>query len=187
MSQMSSAPPDLETLRRFVNTLDVEADTDRLATPAETDAWLAETGWQSPIGLSTADVADLRRLREALRHQLLNNAGHDSHDTATTVIADLGRRAPLVVSVGDRGPELVPTGDGVEVVIGRLLALYHTANLDGNWVRLKACLNDGCQWAYYDHSRNGSRRWCTSEGCGNLMAARAYRARDRQTRSKARS
>ncbi|HUF95977.1 MAG TPA: CGNR zinc finger domain-containing protein [Acidimicrobiia bacterium] len=182
MSQLSAAPSDLETLRGFVNTLNVEADTDRLATQHETHAWLAETAWQGHSGLSTDDMRDLRRLREAFRNQLLDNAGHHGDDKAGSVIAELGKSAPLLVSMGADGPELVPTGDGVWAVIGRLLAIYHTATLKGNWVRLKACLNDSCQWAYYDHSRNGSRRWCTSEGCGNLMAARAYRARDRQTR-----
>ena len=182
MTQLSSAPSDLETLRGFVNTLNVEADTDRLATPDGTEAWLAEAGWQGYSALSTEDLTGLRRLREAFRNQLLENAGHHDDNKAASVIAELGRSAPLVVSMGANGAELVPTRDGVWAVIGGLLAIYHTAVLDGTWLRLKACPHDACQWAYYDHSRNGSRRWCTSDGCGNLMAARAYRARDRQTR-----
>lgn len=36
---------------------------------------------------------------------------------------------------------------------------------NGNLTRIKKC--PGCQWLYYDQSKNGSRRWCTMEDCGN--------------------
>jgi predicted RNA-binding Zn ribbon-like protein len=43
--------------------------------------------------------------------------------------------------------------------------------------RLKLCANPLCRWAYYDESRNRSRRWCDSAECGNVMKVRAFRAR----------
>jgi predicted RNA-binding Zn ribbon-like protein len=51
------------------------------------------------------------------------------------------------------------------------------AVVDGNWERLKACPLEGCLWAFYDRSKNRSRRWCSMDVCGNVAKARAYRQR----------
>jgi len=48
---------------------------------------------------------------------------------------------------------------------------------DGTWERLKVCLADDCQWAYYDRSRNRSSVWCDMQVCGNRQKVRAFRAR----------
>ncbi|WP_210767789.1 CGNR zinc finger domain-containing protein [Cellulomonas humilata] len=48
-------------------------------------------------------------------------------------------------------------------------------------MRLKACANPDCQWVYYDGSRNRSGRWCSMTECGDVMKARAYRQRSRQS------
>ena len=52
--------------------------------------------------------------------------------------------------------------------------------LDGSWTRLKACLDTGCGWAFYDRSRNRSGQWCDTT-CGSRHKVRAYRARRRHT------
>ena len=38
--------------------------------------------------------------------------------------------------------------------------------------RLKRCA--GCPWLFLDHSRNGSRRWCSMEDCGTHEKIRRY-------------
>ncbi len=49
--------------------------------------------------------------------------------------------------------------------------------------RVRECPGeDGCGWLFLDTSKNGSRRWCSMEGCGNRSKARRYHAR-RQTGS----
>lgn len=46
--------------------------------------------------------------------------------------------------------------------------------------RIKQCNGpDGCGWLFYDTSRNGSRRWCSMEGCGSRAKMRRYTARRR--------
>jgi predicted RNA-binding Zn ribbon-like protein len=77
----------------------------------------------------------------------------------------------------DGRAELEPEPAGVEHALARILAAVHTAMVDGTWPRLKACSNDECRWAYYDHSKNRSGRWCTMDVCGNTMKARTYRRR----------
>jgi predicted RNA-binding Zn ribbon-like protein len=48
--------------------------------------------------------------------------------------------------------------------------------------RVKQCSGpDGCDWLFYDTSKNGSRRWCSMEGCGSRAKMRRYNARKRRT------
>ncbi len=42
---------------------------------------------------------------------------------------------------------------------------------------VKRCGNDECIRYFLDTSKNHSRRWCSMEGCGNRMKARAHYAR----------
>lgn len=59
-----------------------------------------------------------------------------------------------------------------------MLDAVRQASEDGSWVRLKACARPSCRWAYYDHSRNRSGRWCTMAGCGNAVKMqKAYASR----------
>jgi len=54
----------------------------------------------------------------------------------------------------------------------------------GNLRRVKLCENPyGCGWLFYDGSKNGSRRWCSMEGCGSQVKMRRQYARRRATAS----
>ncbi len=46
--------------------------------------------------------------------------------------------------------------------------------------RVRICASDTCSARFYDHSRNGQRRWCSMQGCGNVAKARRHRARHAQ-------
>jgi predicted RNA-binding Zn ribbon-like protein len=163
------APGELEAIRRFVNTRDLELGTDALATPADLDAWFGTSG-------ATAD--DLRRaisVREALRALLLANAtGEPPPGAALEAIAAAGRRARLQV---DERLRLVPAVRGVDAALARLLAIVVVAQADGCWPRLKACPGEGCQWALYDRTRSRTRTWCAAAKCGARTRSREYRRR----------
>ncbi len=72
---------------------------------------------------------------------------------------------------------LEPAVCGVDGALGRLLVAVHAAVEERTWVRLKACANPGCAWAFYDRSKNRSGRWCSMEVCGNRTKTRTYRRR----------
>lgn len=75
-------------------------------------------------------------------------------------------------------PRLMPAAgakDVVEEVMGRILAIVVLSAAEGTWRRLKACRNEGCLWAFYDHSKNRSGSWCTMDVCGSRAKMRAYR------------
>jgi predicted RNA-binding Zn ribbon-like protein len=50
----------------------------------------------------------------------------------------------------------------------------------GDLSRVKECPGaDDCGWLFYDTTRNGTRRWCSMEGCGSRVKMRRYYARRR--------
>lgn len=109
-------------------------------------------------------------MREGLRALLF--------DGSSPELAELARALPLVLDFDHVPPQLVPRDPGtVNAALASLLAAISASVADGTWSRLKACRNPGCQWAYYDSSRNRSRAWCSMETCGNRAKARAFRNR----------
>ncbi len=157
-----AAPGELEHVRAFVNTRDLELRTDTLA------AWLA------PHAPGSGDLERATALREALRELLLaNTTGTAPPAGALAVVDAAGRRAPLRFD----GLRLVPAAGGVDGALGALLAVVARAQADGTWARLKACPGDACQWALYDRTRSRTRTWCAAKKCGARTRSRAYRRR----------
>jgi predicted RNA-binding Zn ribbon-like protein len=183
----NAAPEQLEDVRQFVNTLDVETGTDELDTPAKLASWLAERdmlGTDLQVG-----EGELRRaieLREALRALLLANNGATLDEQAIETLNRAVSDATLSVRFDPHGTsELTVKGSGPAAAVAPIVALVYEAMVDGTWSRLKACRADDCQWAFYDRSRNRSGTWCDMADCGNRAKARAYR--DRRARDRRRS
>jgi predicted RNA-binding Zn ribbon-like protein len=53
-------------------------------------------------------------------------------------------------------------------------AFAATAIADGSWRRLKVCPGEDCGWAFYEHSRNRTGRWCSMAVCGGHAKARSH-------------
>jgi predicted RNA-binding Zn ribbon-like protein len=174
-----AAPGELELVRRFVNTRDLELETEALGAPAQLDAWLREYGLAQADRAATA--ADLKRalaLREALRALLLANATGDPPPPAALDALDaVGRQATLRPRGTPSGVELAPVASGAGAALARLLSIVVLAQAAGTWPRLKACPGERCQWALYDRTRSRTRTWCAAEKCGARTRARNYRRR----------
>lgn len=180
MSASSDAPGDLELVRAFVNTLDIEAGEDAIDSPQRLEEWLRQAGLLvGPATLDDTSVETAQTLREALRALMLSNHGYELSSEAVRNLNEIAGRLPLTVRFDDSGARLEPAAGGLEGALSRLLALVSAAQASGTWKRLKACANDACRWAYYDHSKNLSRNWCSMAVCGNRMKVRAYQRRKR--------
>jgi predicted RNA-binding Zn ribbon-like protein len=172
------APEPLRLVQAFVNTVDLEDGAETFTDAAALGTWLVRHALL-PGGARVAP-ADLRRaleLREALRQlAVAHNALPADIAAATAVVnaaAACGRLVPVLA--GDR-TELAASAPGVDGALGALVARVHGAVADGTWLRLKACERGHCRWAFYDHSRNRSGRWCAMAVCGSReKSARAYR------------
>jgi len=173
------APGELEQVRAFINTWDADDDTEHLASPARLREWLVEQRLDAPSDpVTAADHRHALEVREALRAVLLANSGLDLDPGAGPVLDDAAVRARLGVRfAGDGQVHTAPEAGGVAGAMGRLLAIVAAAQDEGTWPRLKACLADDCQWAFYDLSRNRSAVWCDMKVCGNRQKVRSYRER----------
>jgi predicted RNA-binding Zn ribbon-like protein len=176
--QSNEAPGELELIRRFVNTRDIEEGSDELDSPDSLLTWFAG---MDLLDEATADEKDLERalaLREGIRDLLLANNGEEIETVSISELNRAARNVCLTVRFDDDGrATLEPESSGVPAALGRILAAVVRATQEGSWGRLKVCTNDACQWAFYDHSKNRSGKWCTMEVCGNRMKARTFRQR----------
>ncbi|GGV82895.1 CGNR zinc finger domain-containing protein [Streptomyces massasporeus] len=46
--------------------------------------------------------------------------------------------------------------------------------------RIRRCAGPGCGWFFLDRSRSGTRRWCSSDDCGNRDRAKRHYSRTRR-------
>jgi predicted RNA-binding Zn ribbon-like protein len=173
-----SAPGRLEMVRKFINTKDVESGSDRLDEPNELAAWLAEAGLlEERSAVSEEDHRLAVGVRESLRDLAAANHGSPLDPASLDTLNKAARTVGLNLRFSPEGAGIEPSAPGVLGGVGRLLSIVADAMSDGSWPRLKVCMNQECQWAFYDHARNRSGKWCDMSVCGNRMKARAYRAR----------
>jgi predicted RNA-binding Zn ribbon-like protein len=172
------APGRLELVRLFENTVDLPDGPDRLELPDDAAAWCRRHGLP-PVSVGP-EAQRLREFREALREVLFANNGEADAAEAWNRLRPFAEaaRLGLVVDAG-RGLDLMGLGSNHEAVIASLLAVVHDAIEDGTWSRLRACRKSSCRFAYYDHTKNGSRAWCSMATCGNQAKAQRRRVRER--------
>ena len=178
------APEPLETVRAFVNTRDVESDVDALATPADLAQWLHRLGLTSSmVPATSSDLEHALAVREALRAALAaNHDGAAVPSPALEVLSEAAERAePALRLDADAGWVAEPRAAGADGALGALLSIVAGAMGDGTWRRLKVCVNDTCQWAFYDLSRARSGKWCSMQICGNRAKQQAWRARHEES------
>jgi predicted RNA-binding Zn ribbon-like protein len=175
------APGGLELVRRFLNTYDVQRGTEELDSPEALAAWLREQGLlrrSAPFKATRAELARVREIREELRALARRNNGI-ACDCAFDALEEASGRSHFVFSFDGPGnvARLRAKAPGVDGVIGTILAAVQAAMADKTWPRLKACADETCEFAYYDHSKNGCSRWCSAETCGNRSKVKRYRER----------
>jgi hypothetical protein len=157
-----AAPGALEQVRELLNSWLISNDsrepTDRFDDLARRRQWSSR---EAPLVRALRD--DLRLAVEGdPRHGLRLNTWIDRLDMRPVVIDG-------VVSYRHAGG---PAGDVLVTVLESISA--------GTWPRLKACPD--CRWVFYDHTRNGSKRWClmyaggpSGRACGSIAKMRRYR------------
>jgi predicted RNA-binding Zn ribbon-like protein len=150
--------------------------------------WLraAAARWGVPLDRlpTSGEIAELERLRDLLRR--LAGTVASGRQLSPRDLAELNAvlgRAPVrarIVAEPDGGyaVEMTPVAAG-----WRELAVRELAGSFGSLLRrsrpphrLKLCANPECRAAFWDESRNRTRRWCDPSGCGNRARVRRHRA-----------
>lgn len=172
----------LRTAAALVNTSVGEFPTtaeDTLTTTAELDDFYVEWGWTGRHDGDAAELEEVRALRPRLR-VVWQRA--DDEEAVVVVVNDLlrtGRALPQLVEHGDYGWHIHAT-DSEATLAERMQVEAAMAFVDviraGELSRLRICAAEDCDDVLVDLSRNRSKRYCEG-GCGNRLAAAAYRSR----------
>ncbi|MGH2707559.1 MAG: CGNR zinc finger domain-containing protein [Actinomycetota bacterium] len=174
------APGVLRLVQEFLNTHDIEAEVDQLGSPQAAMGWFSRHKLIETEGsIGRAEWSRAREAREALRLLLMVNDRRGPVDPGVLQrLNQVAARSRFALRfVGDGQAQLEPTSKGVDAAVGWVLAAALTAMSEGTWSRLKICHRESCRWAFYDHSRNQSGKWCSMEICGNRTKVEAYRRR----------
>jgi predicted RNA-binding Zn ribbon-like protein len=173
------APASLELVRRFVNTIELPSGPDDLDSVEKARAWCLSQGL-APVRNET-HLGLLRDFRETLRDLLFANNGEGDAPAAWERLRPFLASTRLSLAVNPSlGLELKPEDKGP---IASLLAIVYESQLLGTWRRLRACRKSSCRFAYYDHTKNASRAWCSMATCGNQAKAQRRRQRERSLSS----
>jgi predicted RNA-binding Zn ribbon-like protein len=169
-------------VQAFVNTRDLEDDSDLLTDVGASRTWLVDAGLlgrDSPV--TPADLGRARTVRESIRGLLESSGDRARGRPELGPLRELADTRRPRLTVGDGGllalenPRHHDLADG----LFDLLLIIRRAQEDGSWSRLKVCANPDCGWAFYDRSRNQHGTWCNMAVCGNRLKNRHLRARRR--------
>jgi predicted RNA-binding Zn ribbon-like protein len=69
------------------------------------------------------------------------------------------------------------SSDALDHVLWRVTRSATDLLLSGESTRVRQCSDQYCSWLFVDASRNGRRRWCSMQLCGNRARVRSYRRR----------
>ena len=169
---------EAELLVDFVNTREPEAGTDTIAEPERLAGWIAAATGEMIAAPAAEDVARVQRLRESLRALLRTHNGGAVAERDLEPLREAAERSryrPTFTAAGEL--EIAPARSDLTGFEARLLLAIERLQAQGAWPRLKACTDEGCQWAFLDTTRNRSRTWCSMEECGNREKTRRYRTR----------
>jgi predicted RNA-binding Zn ribbon-like protein len=153
---------------------------DRLSTSTDLSRWLELAQIARGARCDREQLADARKLREALYRLVAGARAARRPAAADLELVNAWARRPtpspqldasLQVSLAGPDPcraaltQLAQAG--IELVAGDQLA------------QIRDCANPGCSLMFIDHSRPGRRRWCSMERCGNRAKTARYRRRRR--------
>jgi predicted RNA-binding Zn ribbon-like protein len=155
------------------------APTDLLATPVDLGRWITSAVAPVTGPLTASDLTSAVELREAVY------AGATSRIAGTAVgrdvrstVNDWAARPGPFRSLGGRTGASLHLRPGAEVESALAAVALDAVDLlsldDG---RLRLCEGPGCSLVFYDSSRPGTRRWCSTERCGNRVNTTTYRRR----------
>ena len=161
-----------------------------LVTGADLGEWLVAAELLEAVPpVSGAQLERARALREAIDDGVV--AVLDGRPVPDATLAALARELPFA----SRPETLVRGADGaVEVTLaepgdptdyGLGLLARDAAEMFGadSAGRIRVCASETCSARFFDRSPAARRRWCSSQGCGNVEKARRHRRRQRETKA----
>jgi predicted RNA-binding Zn ribbon-like protein len=175
-----AAPGEFEMVRRLINTWSIPNDTREpidVLPDLTRDAMLWEDIFADRQRTHADTLRDLVQLRDDLRTSL-----GDADETLKRLNRWLAKTDIGLALARSDGELVLALRPKHRRFVDRIVASVAQAVANGEWTRLKACPD--CRWAFYDNTRNQSKRWCTmtkgapdGRGCGTLAKVRRFRER----------
>ncbi len=164
--ELKPAPGDLRLLQAFLNTAALELDS-----PQALADWLELWGLMAPgVRLDQSDLERTIAVREATR-TLLARGPAAVVDAAAERLDQAMATATIRARFGSgRRIRLEPAPGGLDGALARLCAILAKAQFVGTWLRLKICGAPNCGAAFFDDSKNHSRRWCSTRCCSRVTS-----------------
>jgi predicted RNA-binding Zn ribbon-like protein len=192
----------------FVNTidwrLDVKARHDLLAEYADLLAFTLRIGLIDEA--TERSLAELARARPEAASRAFSQA-RAFRDALITIIDDIAGTpvspprafpSPEALALFDAALRRARSVQSYAWKEGRLRLIPSPSNegLDAPWLslardaeallcsdaasRIRICAATGCGWAFLDTSKNGTRRWCSMQICGNREKARKFKNKEKK-------
>ncbi|HYI17123.1 MAG TPA: CGNR zinc finger domain-containing protein [Solirubrobacteraceae bacterium] len=190
--RLDGGHPALELVNTIYGQVGQPPEHDVLAAPEDLVVLARRTGLIGDAVPSAAALRAARALRGALDPVLRGGGSLDPGSLGPVLqgggsLAPVERAAARAVAAGRLEPGTGwtwPADDAMAPVHAFALAAVALLSDAGELGRVRACA--GCCWLFLDHSRGGSRRWCSMADCGTEAKKRRYVAARRARRAAAR-
>jgi predicted RNA-binding Zn ribbon-like protein len=121
------------------------------------------------------DAINLRETTYRLLHAVATHSAPPASDLQrlNQALAEAPRRDCLAQTGGGLGWRIEIRPTAANLLTPALWSLADIiAGPDSS--RLRECANDQCLWLFLDDSKNGTRRWCSMQACGNRAKAHRH-------------
>jgi predicted RNA-binding Zn ribbon-like protein len=146
------------------------------------DGFLAKWGYVGagrPSAVERAKLIELRAVLRRLSDALARGESPGSAELAALGAALTGATLRRELEPDRLGLRLAPLRPDWRWVRSEVGASFVELVAAGELDRLKVCDNPDCRFAFYDVSKNRSRRWCAQATCGNRHKVQRFRERKR--------
>jgi predicted RNA-binding Zn ribbon-like protein len=165
----------------LVNTENPISGRDELTSPDALAGFLTEHSVSYNRRPTGKDLNEVLGLRATLRRVFEAPDEKAAARILNEMLADSGARPELTDHDGhDWHLHYTPSATPLAPRLAAESAMALTVVIaEEGFDRLQTCQSDTCIDVFVDQSRNRSRRYCSSDGCGNRASVAAYRARQK--------
>ena len=183
----------------FANTLAYRGSTptESLHTFADLLKWCSDAGaidarlshqlraWPETRPKRVVDVfTDAIALREVIYrifHEVASGTNPDEVDLdlLNRALRDAPSRTTIQRGANGFGWQIEESKTSTALILAPVLWSAGDLLVGPQLARLRECSNEKCLWLFLDDSKNGTRRWCSMQACGNRAKAHRHYLRQK--------
>lgn len=153
---------------------------DRLENPEWMKLFITDWGMSRLHYPTKKNIHMLKKLRQLMR--IIFEKTSQNREPSADDICEINafmrnmNRVPFLIKKDDSYEvRSEPSEESWEEFISGVALSFAYMLSTGDYKRVKICKNPDCLWVFYDETKNGRKRWCSSDACGNLSRVRKHR------------